>query len=44
MGKKTIAEFVENQEIADKLASLGVDYVLGYGIAKPSLLEDFLKS
>jgi len=35
MGKKTIAEFVENQEIFDILHDLGIDYAQGYGIAKP---------
>lgn len=35
MGKKTIAEFVENAEILEKLRSIGVDYAQGYGIAKP---------
>lgn len=35
MGKKTIAEFVENSEIADRLREVGVDYAQGYGIAKP---------
>lgn len=35
MGKKTIAEFVENEQILAKLGELGVDYAQGYGIAKP---------
>ncbi|WP_052672311.1 bifunctional diguanylate cyclase/phosphodiesterase [Aliterella atlantica] len=35
MGIKTIAEFVENEAILDKLRALGVDYAQGYGIAKP---------
>ncbi|WP_419585026.1 EAL domain-containing protein [Thiolapillus sp.] len=39
MGKKTIAEFVENQEILDILKQLGVDYAQGYGIGKPVPLE-----
>ncbi|MGE5028030.1 MAG: EAL domain-containing protein, partial [Betaproteobacteria bacterium] len=39
LGIKTIAEFVENQEILDKLHAIGVDYAQGYGIAKPSPLE-----
>jgi EAL domain-containing protein (putative c-di-GMP-specific phosphodiesterase class I) len=34
MGTKTIAEFVENDEIKRLLQQLGVDYVQGYGIAK----------
>ncbi|MDZ4150782.1 EAL domain-containing protein, partial [Methylicorpusculum sp.] len=35
MDKKTIAEFVENDEILDILKQLGVDYAQGYGIGKP---------
>ncbi len=34
-GKKTIAEFAENQEIIDMLRSLGVDYAQGYGVSMP---------
>ncbi|MHB1590293.1 MAG: EAL domain-containing protein, partial [Sulfuricella sp.] len=40
MGIKTIAEFVENQAILDKLRVIGVDYAQGYGIAKPCPLEE----
>lgn len=35
MGKKTIAEFVENDAILDSLKQLGVDYAQGFGIARP---------
>ena len=35
-GKKTIAEFVENQAILDLLDEFDVDYAQGYHIAKPS--------
>ncbi len=35
-GKKTIAEFVENQAILDLLETFDVDYAQGYHIAKPS--------
>ena len=38
MGKKTIAEFVENQAILDVMQDIGIDYAQGYGIAKPSVL------
>jgi diguanylate cyclase (GGDEF)-like protein/PAS domain S-box-containing protein len=38
MNKKTIAEFVEDIEIKDKLRELGVDYVQGFGIGKPGPL------
>ncbi|MFP4362272.1 MAG: EAL domain-containing protein [Spirochaetia bacterium] len=32
---KTIAEFVKNERIMDKVTEIGVDYAQGYGIAKP---------
>ncbi|MES2604725.1 MAG: EAL domain-containing protein [Pseudomonadota bacterium] len=38
LGKKTIAEFVENEEILEMLIDLNIDYVQGYGIARPMLL------
>ncbi len=40
MGKKTIAEFVENEQIFNLLNELGVDYAQGYGIGKPVLLNE----
>jgi diguanylate cyclase (GGDEF)-like protein len=40
MGKKTVAEFVENSEIGFKLKEIGVDYSQGYGIAKPCPIEE----
>jgi|GEM_PF-3548909 hypothetical protein len=40
MGKKTIAEFVEDKTIFNLLSELGVDYVQGYGIGKPVLLSE----
>jgi diguanylate cyclase (GGDEF)-like protein/PAS domain S-box-containing protein len=39
MGIQTIAEFVENEAIFQKLQSLGVDYAQGYAIAKPCFLD-----
>ncbi|MFP8965290.1 putative bifunctional diguanylate cyclase/phosphodiesterase [Pokkaliibacter sp. CJK22405] len=38
-GLKTIAEFVENLEIYNRLAKLGVDYCQGYAIAKPAPID-----
>ncbi len=35
MGIKTIAEFVENDAILEKIKALGVDYAQGYGIGRP---------
>lgn len=43
MGKKTIAEFVEDKDAIEKLKQLGVDFAQGYGIAKPELFEEYLK-
>ncbi len=34
-GKRTIAEFAENEEIINMLRSIGVDYAQGYGISMP---------
>ncbi|MFK8018444.1 MAG: putative bifunctional diguanylate cyclase/phosphodiesterase [Pseudomonadales bacterium] len=38
VGKITVAEFVENAEIAEALAKLGVDYAQGYHFSKPERL------
>ncbi len=35
MGKKTVAEFVENKKILELLKTIGVDYAQGFGIARP---------
>ncbi|MBN2444608.1 MAG: EAL domain-containing protein [Spirochaetales bacterium] len=35
IGLKTIAEYVENDDIIDRLKKIGVDYAQGYGISKP---------
>ena len=43
MGKKTIAEFVEDDAILAKLAEIGVDYAQGYGIAKPGPIEEMIE-
>ena len=40
LGKKTIAEFVENDAILGQLREIGVDYAQGYGIEKPGLLSN----
>ncbi|MCH8080075.1 MAG: EAL domain-containing protein, partial [Proteobacteria bacterium] len=39
MGKKTIAEFVENEEILECLKELGVDYAQGYYMGKPRAIR-----
>ena len=35
LGLKTIAEYVENDAIRDKLTTIGVDYIQGFGIEMP---------
>jgi diguanylate cyclase (GGDEF)-like protein len=41
MGKKIIAEYVENETILGMLREIGVDYAQGYVIDKPRRLFDF---
>lgn len=36
MGKKTVAEFVESEEILEQIKLIGVDYAQGYFIGKPA--------
>jgi diguanylate cyclase (GGDEF)-like protein len=40
MGKQTIAEFVESDAVLERLREIGVDFVQGYHIDKPALLEN----
>jgi diguanylate cyclase (GGDEF)-like protein/PAS domain S-box-containing protein len=39
MGIKTVAEFVENDKVLEKLAEIGIDYAQGYGIGRPQKLH-----
>ncbi len=39
LGKKTVAEFVENDDVLARLRQLGVDYAQGYGIEAPFVLS-----
>lgn len=39
MGKRTIAEFVENDGILEKLREVGVDYVQGFRVGRPKSLD-----
>ncbi|MEO8464297.1 MAG: EAL domain-containing protein [Gammaproteobacteria bacterium] len=43
-GKRTIAEFAENQEIITMLRGMGVDYAQGYGVSEPKRLSDPIKT
>ena len=40
LGKQTVAEFVEDQATLDALRVMGVDYVQGYFIGRPSPLSE----
>lgn len=40
MGIQTVAEYVENTAILEKLREIGVGYAQGYGVSKPILLEE----
>jgi len=42
LGMKTIAEFVENDLISQKLSHIGVDFLQGYGIARPAPIDELL--
>lgn len=42
MGMKTIAEYVENEEIARLLTAINVDYGQGYGLGKPVPLQGLI--
>lgn len=37
----TVAEFVETQSIADYLGDMGIDYLQGFGLGKPSPVEEW---
>ncbi len=39
LGLKTVAEYVEDEIIMDKLRAIGVDYAQGYFVAKPEALQ-----
>jgi len=42
MGIKTIAEYVENQDVLNVLAEIGIDYAQGYGVYHPAPLDDLI--
>lgn len=44
MGVKTIAEFVCNKAVLDKLIQIGVDYAQGYELGKPEPVENLFKT
>ena len=42
MGKRVIAEYAEDDEIIGMLTEIGVDYVQGYGVEKPLMINELL--
>ncbi|MBE9526949.1 MAG: EAL domain-containing protein [Proteobacteria bacterium] len=40
MGLKTIAEYVENEDILNAISKIGVDFAQGYGIRRPEPLKN----
>jgi diguanylate cyclase (GGDEF)-like protein len=43
LGIETVAEYVENHEIAQEVRRLGVDYAQGYAFGRPEPLTDILE-
>jgi diguanylate cyclase (GGDEF)-like protein len=39
MGLRTVAEYVESEQILEQLIEIGVDYAQGFGVMRPSPLE-----
>jgi len=42
MGMKTIAEYVENDEIRTILTEIGIDYAQGYGVGRPQAIDKLI--
>lgn len=42
MGKRTVAEFVENAAILEKIRAIGIDYGQGYGLGRPMPIHHLL--
>ena len=42
MNLKTVAEFVENDTLAQRLTEMDIDYLQGYAVGKPMPIADFL--
>ena len=42
MGLKTIAEFVENDELKQQLELISIDYIQGFSVCRPVPLEEYL--
>jgi diguanylate cyclase (GGDEF)-like protein/PAS domain S-box-containing protein len=42
VGAQTIAEFVEDHEILDRVTALGIDFAQGYAVGRPEPIESLL--
>ncbi|OQY38781.1 MAG: hypothetical protein B6229_05085 [Spirochaetaceae bacterium 4572_7] len=43
MKMKTVAEFVSSKGLQEELIELGIDYLQGYNICKPTPIENLIK-
>ena len=43
LGKRTVAEYVEDDEIRAAVTEIGIDLLQGFGIGRPAPLEDVLR-
>lgn len=43
LGMKTVAEYVENDEIVEILKEIGVDYAQGFGVEKPIMMTEYMQ-
>jgi len=43
MGKQTIAEYVEDQEVLDLVSELGVDFAQGFHVGRPEPVQDLIR-
>ncbi len=44
LGMKTVAEYVESEEIVNRLKQIGVDYAQGYVFGKPQSIHDIFNN
>lgn len=44
LGKRTIAEYVENEAILYQLKDIGLDFAQGYGVGRPIAIEELIGS
>jgi len=43
-GKRTVAEFVQDEQALQRLRQIGVDYAQGYGIERPVPIDQLLSA